>query len=102
MAKNRTALCIQTPLRSISATIAVVTIAVVMVFRPTAITVALSPFAMVAPLATAVIDHRRWSIVTRRFVNHGRGCSPTKRVDIDVYVGEGGSACRQRQRDNSK
>ena len=107
MAKNRTALCTQTPLRSISAsiafvTIAFVTIAFVTVLGPTAITAAPLPFAIVAPLATAVVDHGRWSIITRRFVNHRRGCSPTKRVDIDVYVGEGGSACRQRQRDNSK
>jgi hypothetical protein len=77
-------------------------IAFVTVFRPTAIIVAPARVVTIAPTATAAINHRRWSIITRRFVDYRRGCSPTKRVDIDVYVGEGGSACRQRQRDNSK
>jgi hypothetical protein len=99
MAKDRTALRTQARrCDSISAP----TIAVGTVFRMTAIMAA--PARVAAPTATAAIDHRRWSIITRRFVDYRRRRSPTKRVDIDVevYVGEGGSACRQRKRDNSK
>jgi hypothetical protein len=100
MAKDRTALRTQAARRCDS--ISAPTIAFVMVIRPTAIMAA--PARVAAPTATAAIDHRRWSIITRRFVDYRRGCSPTKRVDIDVevYVGEDGSACRQRKRDNSK
>jgi hypothetical protein len=103
MAKDRTALRTQARrFDSISAPTIAVGTAVRTVFRMTAIMAA--PARVAAPTAIAAIDHRRWSIITRRFVDYRRGCSPTKRVDIDVevYVREGGSACRQRKRDNSK
>jgi hypothetical protein len=53
----------------------------------------------------AVVDHRRWSVIARRViarwfvVNHGRGCSPTIgiEIDIEVYVGICGRGRRQSQ-----
>ena len=70
----------------------------------TAVMVAPAPVAMIPPMATAVVDHRRGRIVTRRCIDHRRGRpSPTKRADIyvEVYAGIGGRAYRQRKRDNA-
>jgi hypothetical protein len=75
-------------------------------FPPVATMVATAPPAMITPMATAVIDHGRWSVIARRvrviarrFVNHGRGCSPAIgiEIDIEVYVGVCGRGCRQSQ-----
>jgi len=39
------------------------TIALVMVFRTTVITIVPAPAAMIAPMAAPVVDHRRWTII---------------------------------------
>jgi len=77
-------------------------IASVMVFAPTAVPAGV---VMIAPMATAVIDHWGCSVIRRRFIDHWGGRRPpAKRIDsdADVYVGVGGRACRQRKRDNAK
>ena len=78
------------------------TIVSVSVVRTTAIMVVPSPFAMIAPMTTAVVDNRRWTIVARRFVHHGGRRAPTKWVDVDVYVGVCGRACHHCKCDDTK
>ena len=76
-----------------------------MVFAATVTSVVPAGIVMIAPMATAVIDHWRCSIVTGRFIYRGGSrCPPTKRVDTDadVYVSVGDGACHQRKRDNAK
>src|SRR5271166_2444885 len=84
------------------ASISARTIAVVMVFRPAMI--AVTPTAVIAPMAAAVVNHRRRSIITRRLIDYRGRCSPTKRVDIyvEACVGVGARACDQRKRDSAK
>src|ERR1700676_5171246 len=107
MSMRRAGRASQDPRRdSISAsTIAVVMVSIVTVFPATAIVmIAVAPLATLAPItAAALIDHRRWSVISGRLVDHRRRLSPPERVDInpDVSVGVRG-ACRRRQRDNDK
>jgi len=66
----------------------------VMMVGATAITASVPPVSMVTPVATTGVDHGRRSIVTRRLVDHGRGCSPSKRIEVDVQMDVGvGGAC---------
>jgi hypothetical protein len=91
---------------SISAsTITIVMVFIVMVFPAAAIVmIAVASFATLAPImAAALVDHRRWCVITGRFVDHRRRLSPPERVDInpDVSVGVRGAG-RHRQPDNEK
>jgi hypothetical protein len=69
-------------------------IVAVMMVGATAIMASVPRVAMVAPMAATGVDHGRRGIVTRRLVDHGRGCSPGKRIEVDVQMDAGvGGAC---------
>jgi hypothetical protein len=68
------------------AAISASTIAVVVMIGPTAVMVVPSTFAVIAPMTLAVVHHGWRGIFTRRFIDHRRGRSPTKRVDVDADV----------------
>jgi hypothetical protein len=77
---------------------------IVTVVAAAIIMIAVSSLPTIAVITTAaLVDHRRRSVITGRFVDYRRRLSPTKRVDInpDMPVRVRG-ACRHRQRDDEK